>query len=184
MKREINNHIENHLQLISNNLLDISKCVEKITSKIKQTLKKKRTIFFAGNGGSAADCEHLAAELIGKYKKIRSPYKALALTTNSSVMSCIANDFGFEKVFERQLQGLGQKGDLLIVFSTSGKSKNIVNVVKLAKKLKIFTIGLLGNDGGPCKNLCDFEYIVPSSSTANIQEVHHIIGHMFCRLID
>ena len=114
MKKKINSYIENHLQLISNNLFDISKCVEKITSEIKQTLKKKKTIFFAGNGGSAADCEHLAAELIGKYKKIRAPYKALALTSNSSVMTCIANDFGYDKIFERQLQGLGQKGDLLI----------------------------------------------------------------------
>ena len=138
-----------------------------------------------------ADCEHKLLSnkiiLIGKYKKIRSPYKALALTSNSSVMSCIANDFGYEKVLTKSdnYNGLWSiKKDLLIVFSTSGRSKNIVNVVKLAKKLKIFTIGLLGNNGGPCKNLCDFEYVVPSSSTANIQEVHHIIGHMFCRLID
>lgn len=184
MNNIIKNHILSHSNLIRDNMNEISECIEIITKEIKKTLKNKKTIFFAGNGGSAADCEHLAGELVGRYKKNRKPYKAISLTTDTSVITCIANDFGYEKIFERQLQGIGQKGDLLIAFSTSGNSKNITNVLKMAKKLKIKSISLLGKDGGKCKKLSDYNYVVPSKSTANIQEVHHLIGHIFCRLVD
>tara|TARA_B100001027_G_scaffold199961_1_gene159036 strand:- start:748 stop:1302 length:555 start_codon:yes stop_codon:yes gene_type:complete len=184
MKNKIKNHINDHSNLIADNQDDISFCVEKIAKDIKKTLKNKKTIFFAGNGGSAADCEHLAGELVGRYKKNRKPYKAVSLTTDTSVITCIANDFGYEKVFERQLEGIGQKGDLLIAFSTSGNSKNIINVLRMAKKLNIKSICLLGKSGGMCKNISDYNYIVPSNSTANIQEVHHLIGHIFCSLVD
>ena len=184
MNNIIKNHILSHSNLIRNNMNEISECIEIITKEIKKTLKNKKTIFFAGNGGSAADCEHLAGELVGRYKKNRKPYKAISLTTDTSVITCIANDFGYEKIFERQLQGIGQKGDLLIAFSTSGNSKNITNVLKMAKKLKIKSISLLGKDGGKCKKLSDYNYVVPSKSTANIQEVHHLIGHIFCSLVD
>jgi len=184
MKKISKNHIKDHLNLINNNLEQISYCAEKISTYIKKTLKDGKTIFFAGNGGSAADCEHLAGELIGRYKKNRKPYKAISLTTDTSVITCIANDFGYDKVFERQLEGIGQMGDLLIVFSTSGTSKNIINALKIAKKIKIKSVSLLGNKGGKCKNLSDYSYIVPSKSTANIQETHHLIGHIFCRLVD
>ena len=184
MKNKIKLHIKNHLNLIKQNIDEISFCTENIAKEIKKTLKNKKTIFFAGNGGSAADCEHLAGELVGRYKRSRSPYKAISLTTDTSVITCIANDFGYEKIFERQLQGLGVNGDLLIAYSTSGRSKNIINVLKMAKKLKIKSICLLGNKGGKCKNLSDYSYVVKSNSTANIQEVHHLIGHIFCSLVD
>ena len=184
MKKIIESHISEHIKLINNNYGDISNCIKIITKEIKKTLKNKKTIFFAGNGGSAADCEHLAGELVGRYKKNRKPYKALSLTTDTSVITCIANDFGYDKIFERQLQGLGQKGDLLIIFSTSGNSKNIIKVLQMAKKLNIRSISLLGKNGGLCKNISNYNYIVPSNSTANIQEVHHLIGHIFCSLID
>lgn len=184
MKKIIKSHLNDHLKVIHENSDDISIFIEKISKDIKKTLKNKKTVFFAGNGGSAADCEHLAGELVGRYKKNRKPYKALSLTTDTSVITCISNDFGYDKIFERQLQGLGQKGDLLIVFSTSGNSKNIINALKMAKKLKIKSISLLGKKGGLCKKISDYNYIVPSNSTANIQEVHHLIGHIFCRLVD
>ena len=184
MKKKIFKHIYQHIKLINENQKDIFDCVEKITKEIKKTLKNKKTIFFAGNGGSAADCEHLAGELVGRYKKNRKPYKAISLTTDTSVLTCIANDFGYEKIFERQLEGLGQKGDLLIIFSTSGKSKNIVNVLKKSKKMNIKSIALLGKTGGQCKKISNYSYVVPSSSTANIQEIHHLIGHIFCSLVD
>lgn len=184
MENLIKTHISNHSKIINNNFEEISYCIKKIASEIKKTLKQKKTIFFAGNGGSAADCEHLAGELVGRYKKNRKPYNAISLTTDTSVITCIANDFGYDKIFERQLQGLGQRGDLLIVFSTSGKSQNIINVLKMAKKLKIKSFCLLGNKGGACKKLGDYSYVVPSSSTANIQEIHHLIGHIFCSLVD
>tara|TARA_B100001057_G_scaffold495577_1_gene594943 strand:- start:19115 stop:19669 length:555 start_codon:yes stop_codon:yes gene_type:complete len=184
MKKIIKSHLNDHLKVIYENSDDISIFIEKISKDIKKTLKNKKTVFFAGNGGSAADCEHLAGELVGRYKKNRKPYKALSLTTDTSVITCISNDFGYDKIFERQLQGLGQKGDLLIVFSTSGNSKNIINVLNMAKRLKIKSISLLGKKGGLCKKISDYNYIVPSNSTANIQEVHHLIGHIFCRLVD
>ncbi len=184
MKKKIHNHIKDHIKLIDNNINDISKCVQKISKEIKKTFNKNGTVFFAGNGGSAADCEHLAGELVGRYKKNRKPYKAISLTTDTSVITCIANDFGYDKIFERQLQGLGQKNDLLIVFSTSGKSRNIINALKMAKKLNIQSICLLGNKGGVCKKFGSYSYIVPSSSTANIQEIHHLIGHIFCSMVD
>jgi len=184
MENLIKAHIINHSKIINSNFEEISNCIKKITNEIKRTLKQKKTIFFAGNGGSAADCEHLAGELVGRYKKKRKPYNAISLTTDTSVITCIANDFGYDKIFERQLQGLGQRGDLLIVFSTSGKSQNIINVLKMAKKLKIKSFCLLGNKGGACKKLGDYSYVVPSSSTANIQEIHHLIGHIFCSLVD
>ena len=184
MKNKIRNHILDHSNLIQNNLHNISICVEKIAKDIKETLNNKKTIFFAGNGGSAADCEHLAGELVGRYKKNRKPYKAISLTTDTSVITCIANDFGYERIFERQLEGLGQKGDLLIVFSTSGQSKNIVNLLKKSKKMRIKSIALLGKNGGKCKKISSYSYVVPSLSTANIQEIHHLIGHIFCSLVD
>lgn len=184
MKIKISKHLTEHSELIQKNYEEISKCIVNITKLVKKTFKNDRTVFFVGNGGSAADCEHLAGELVGRYKKNRPPYRAISLTTDTSVITCIANDFGYEKIFERQLQGIGQKGDLLIAFSTSGKSKNIVNVLKMAKKLKINSFSLLGNKGGNCKKLSDYNYIVPSTSSANIQEVHHLIGHIFCSLVD
>jgi len=184
MNKIAESHIRDHLDLIENNFKQISSCIEKIATDIKKTLKENKTIFFVGNGGSAADCEHLAGELVGRYKKNRKPYKAISLTTDTSVITCIANDYGYEKVFERQLEGIGQKGDLLIAFSTSGNSRNIINVLRIAKKLKIKSISLLGKGGGRCKKLSDYNYVVPSKSTANIQEVHHLIGHIFCSLVD
>tara|TARA_S200000501_G_C20785822_1_gene727160 strand:+ start:328 stop:882 length:555 start_codon:yes stop_codon:yes gene_type:complete len=184
MEYKIKAHIKEHSTLISDNISEISTAIKIITKDIKKTLKNKKTIFFAGNGGSAADCEHLAGELVGRYKKNRLPYKAISLTTDTSVITCIANDFGYDKIFSRQLQGLGSKGDLLIAFSTSGKSKNIINLLKMAKKLKIKSICLLGKDGGLCRNLSNYNYVVPSKLTANIQEIHHLIGHIFCNLVD
>tara|TARA_B100000989_G_scaffold88100_2_gene63629 strand:- start:1619 stop:2173 length:555 start_codon:yes stop_codon:yes gene_type:complete len=184
MENLIKQHIVSHSKIIDNNFVEISSCIKIIAGEIKKTFKNNKTIFFVGNGGSAADCEHLAGELVGRYKKKRKPYKAISLTTDTSVLTCIANDFGYDKIFERQLQGLGQKGDLLIAFSTSGKSKNIINVLKMAKILKIKSICLLGNNGGQCKKLSDYNFIVPSKSTANIQEIHHLIGHIFCSLVD
>jgi D-sedoheptulose 7-phosphate isomerase len=184
MKKKIKKHLDGHISLINKNYKEIEESIEYISSKIKKTLKEKKTIFFAGNGGSAADCEHIAGELVGRYKKNRAPYKAISLTTDTSVITCIANDFGYEKIFERQLEGLGSKGDLLIVFSTSGKSKNIIRVLNKAKQMKINTISLLGKNGGDCKNLSNYSYVVPSNSTANIQEIHHLIAHIFCSLVD
>ena len=121
---------------------------------------------------------------MGRYKKKRKPFKAISLTTDTSVLTCIANDFGYDKIFERQLEGLGKKGDILIAMSTSGKSKNIINLLKKARSMKVKTIALLGNKGGHCKKLSDFSLVIPSNNTANIQEAHHLIGHIVCNILD
>ena len=184
MKQKILNHIQQHQKIISKNKKLISDSIIFITSEIKKVYNKKGTVFLAGNGGSAADCEHFAGELVGRYKKNRKPFNAVSLTTNTSVITCIANDFGYEKIFERQLEGLGKKGDLLIAMSTSGKSKNIINVLKKAKKMKIKSFALLGNNGGNCQKLSDYSLIIPSKNTANIQEIHHLISHIICSLLD
>ncbi|MDA9617331.1 SIS domain-containing protein [Candidatus Pelagibacter sp.] len=182
MKNKIYDHINSHLKLIGENKKKIFESIKLISDEIKKTFKNNGTVFFAGNGGSAADCEHLAGELVGRYKSNRKPYNALSLTTDTSVITCIANDFGYDKIFERQLEGLGKKKDLLIVMSTSGKSKNIINVLRKARKMKIKTIALLGNNGGSCLKLSNISYIVPSNNTANIQEIHHLMGHIVCSL--
>ena len=122
--------------------------------------------------------------MVGRFEVEREPLKAIALTVDSSALTCISNDYDFENVFSRQLKALGSSGDLLIVISTSGKSKNILNVLEEAKNKKINTLALLGKDGGKAKELADFSLIVPSASTARIQEIHILLGHIFCLAID
>ena len=183
MKKKIFKHIYQHIKLINENQKDIFDCVEKIAKDIKETLNNKKTIFLLVTEVVQQTVNILQVNWLEDIKN-RKPYKAISLTTDTSVLTCIANDFGYEKIFERQLEGLGQKGDLLIVFSTSGQSKNIVNFLKKSKKMRIKSIALLGKTGGQCKKISSYSYVVPSSSTANIQEIHHLIGHIFCSLVD
>ena len=184
MKKIIKSHISEHIKLINNNYDEISDCIEMITKEIKRTLKNKKTIFFAGNGGSAADCEHLAGELVGRYKKNRKPYKAISLAADVGTITCIANDFGYENIFSRQLDALGNKNDLVVAISTSGNSKNIINLLKMSKSKKVYSIGFFGNQGGKSKKLCNYPIIINSKNTARIQEMHQIIYHNICNLID
>jgi len=149
-----------------------------------QTLQQGGKILFCGNGGSAADSQHLAAELTGRFIKDRRPLAAIALSTDTSALTCIANDYSFDEVFARQVQGLGRAGDLLIGISTSGNSKNVIRAVEEAKKIGMHTLGLLGRDGGQLRALCEHHIIVPSQVTARIQESHILIGHTLCGLIE
>jgi D-sedoheptulose 7-phosphate isomerase len=141
-------------------------------------------ILFCGNGGSAADSQHLAAELTGRFIHDRRPLAAIALSTDSSALTCISNDYSFDEVFARQLVGLGRAGDVLIGISTSGNSRNVIRAVEEAQKLGIQTIGLLGRDGGQLSSLCDHSIVVNSDVTARIQECHILIGHTICGLIE
>ena len=141
-------------------------------------------LMFCGNGGSAADCQHLASELTGRFIKDRRPLAGLALTTDSSALTCIGNDYSFDDVFTRQVQGLGRAGDGLIAISTSGNSGNVLKAVEAAKAMGIYTLGLLGRDGGKLGALCDDSIIVPHAITARIQEAHLLIGHTLCGLIE
>ncbi len=141
-------------------------------------------VFFIGNGGSAADAQHIAAELVGHFKKDRRPLPALALTTNTSNLTAIGNDYNFDAVFARQLEAFLKKDDVLVAISTSGNSPNVLEAVKLAKKLGAKTVGFIGKGGGVLKDLADLSLIIPSDDTLRIQEAHITIGHIICDLVE
>lgn len=148
------------------------------------SIKNGGKIIFGGNGGSAADSQHLSAELVGRFKKDRPPISSISLNTNVSSLTAIANDYNYELIFSRQLEALGNSGDLLIAISTSGNSKNIVELVKKAKSMNIISIGLTGEGDSKLSNLCDYIINVPSKETARIQEAHILIGHIICDYIE
>lgn len=141
-------------------------------------------LMFCGNGGSAADSQHLAAELTGRFIKDRRPLAAVALSTDTSALTCIGNDYAFDEVFARQVQGLGREGDVLVAISTSGNSRNVIRAVEEARAIGIQVIGFLGRDGGALKAMVDVPIVVPSQITARIQESHILIGHTLCGLIE
>jgi D-sedoheptulose 7-phosphate isomerase len=151
---------------------------------IAQTLRRGGRVFACGNGGSAADAQHFAAELTGRFERERRGLAGIALTTDTSALTAIGNDYGFEAVFARQLEALGQAGDLLLALSTSGHSANVVRAVETARAQDIGTLGLLGCDGGALAGMVDQALIVPAPRTARIQEMHILILHLLCEAID
>jgi D-sedoheptulose 7-phosphate isomerase len=155
-----------------------------ISELVIESLKKGGKLIVFGNGGSASDSQHIAAELVGRFKKDRSGLPAIALTTNTSILTSLANDYGYDIVFARQIEALGQKNDLAIGISTSGKAKNVAAAIKQAKKMGIKTVALTGGDGGDLAKLADLSLLVPSSVTARIQEAHITIGHIICELVE
>lgn len=181
-KKSIIESIETKLRIVSDETF--LKELERIGALMISALKMGRKILIAGNGGSAADAQHFAAELAGQFIHKRRGLPVIALTTNSSITTAIGNDFGYEYIFSRQVEGLGREGDIFVGISTSGNSPNIIQAMDVAKKNGIKTIGLLGRDGGNMKNICDHELIVPSESTQHIQEAHIMIIHELCSLID
>lgn len=158
--------------------------IEDIGKTLAEILKNEGTIFWCGNGGSASDSQHLAAELVGRFKKNRRALRSIALNTDTSVVTCIANDYSYEDIFSRQIEGLARNGDFLIAISTSGNSKNILNALIRARDLGVKTLALLGKDGGEAKRIADDSLIVSSESTARIQESHILIGHILCEIIE
>lgn len=161
----------------------IGKIIE-ITDIITDSLKKNGKIIFFGNGGSASDSQHLAAELVGRFKKDRNALPAIALTTNTSILTALANDYGYEIVFAKQIEALGQKNDVAIGISTSGRAKNVVLGIKQAKKMGMKTVAFTGADGGELAKLTEVSLVVPSSVTARIQEAHITVGHIICELVE
>lgn len=150
----------------------------------KNALNEGNKILFCGNGGSAADAQHLAAELVGRFVKERESLSAIALTTDTSILTAIANDYSYDDVFSRQVAGLGQAGDVLIGISTSGNSKNVVKAIELAKQKGLKTVAFTGEGGGKLGALCDAVIAVPSKTTARIQEMHILVGHIVCELVE
>jgi D-sedoheptulose 7-phosphate isomerase len=157
---------------------------EALVMAASASIKAGGKILFFGNGGSAADAQHLATELAVRYKKDRAPIAAIALTTDTSALTAIGNDFGFDHLFARQVAALGKKGDVAIAISTSGNSKNVINAIVEAKKLGITVVGFTGKTGGSMAELCDILFNVPSTTTARIQEMHITLGQMFCGALE
>lgn len=179
----IKSELEGHLATIKATFAleaDIKKACETAVA----TLKAGGKILLCGNGGSAADAQHIAAELTGRYKTERGALAGIALTTDTSALTAIGNDYGYEFVFSRQLEALGREGDLLIAISTSGNSGNVLKALELAQKIGIKTIGLSGRTGGAMNELCELNLVVPSNDTPRIQEMHIMIGHIICQAID
>lgn len=158
--------------------------IEQVARVCTDTLKAGNKIMFCGNGGSAADSQHLAAELVGRYKLNRPAMNALALTVDTSILTAVGNDYGYETVFSRQLEGVGHSGDLLVGLSTSGNSRNIVLAMELARRMGVRTVALTGQGGGEMKACADFCIAVPSHATNNIQEMHIAVGHLVCELVE
>ncbi|MED5618588.1 D-sedoheptulose-7-phosphate isomerase [Ideonella sp. BN130291] len=158
--------------------------VEQVAGVLADALRSGGKVMLCGNGGSASDSQHIAAELTGRFVKDRAPLAGLALTTDTSALTSIGNDYDFGAVFERQVRGLGRAGDCLIGLSTSGNSENVIRAVEAAHALGITTIGLLGRDGGRLAALCRHAVVVPSNTTARIQEAHIFVGHLWCQLIE
>ena len=182
-KNEIEVKILERLDLIKSSISLVSE-IERSSSAITKCLKKGNKVILFGNGGSAADAQHIAAELVGKFNLNRKSLPAIALTSNSSTITALANDFSFETVFSRQCESLISKGDVSIGISTSGNSKNIIKAMITSKKMGAITIALLGNNGGKIKKHTDIPIVVNSSSTPFIQEIHRIIYHIICELVE
>lgn len=179
--------IKEDLQTISDNFIKLQQqagVIEEIAKLWIEALKNGNKIIFCGNGGSAADSQHLSAELMGRYKIDRNPMPAMSLTTDTSALTAIGNDYGYDKVFSRPLRGIGNKGDVLVGISTSGNSKNILDAFKVAKEKGIKTVAFTGAKGGEMIKEADITLNVPSDITNNIQEMHIASGHIICGIVE
>ena len=184
MQSIIKHEFSEHIKASQNTLDSIADQIETASKICINSLKNGGKILIMGNGGSAADAQHIAAELVGRYKTERKGLPAIALTTDTSAITSIANDYGFLHVFDRQVEALAQKDDVVIGISTGGTSPNVVNALTAANKLDCKTIGLSGKDGGDFNALCDVNLVVNSNDTPRIQEMHILIGHTICHLIE
>ena len=158
--------------------------IENITNTILNAFKSHNKLLLCGNGGSAADAQHIAAELSGRFEIDRKPLNAEALHVNSSFVTAVANDYGYEEIYSRMVEAIGKNGDILLALSTSGNSKNVIRAIEKANSRGLITIGFSGNDGGAMQNLCKYNLIIPSDNTARIQEAHILVGHIICKLIE
>jgi D-sedoheptulose 7-phosphate isomerase len=179
IKRSIEKHKE-ALELLEAN----GKAIAEIAKLFLSCLERKAKLIFMGNGGSAADASHLAAEFTGRFKKNRKALPALSLSTNIPTLTAIGNDFGFDEIFVRQIESLAKVDDLVVGISTSGNSANVLKAIMKTKKLGIKTVGFLGRDGGKIKDYVDMALIIPSFDTPRIQEMHILVGHIICEIVE
>ena len=182
IEQQIRESIDTKKRLLeSDEVLD---SIYKATKLIIDAYKNGNKTLIAGNGGSAADAQHIAAEFVSRFYFDREALASIALTTDTSILTAIGNDYGFDRVFARQIEANGLKGDIFIAISTSGNSKNIIEAIKVAKAKNLYTVALTGMSGGKIANMCDITIKVPSSSTPRIQESHILIGHIMCEIVE
>jgi D-sedoheptulose 7-phosphate isomerase len=182
IKNCIQKAVDNYSNVLKNESLQMS--IKKVIIALVAVFNEDKKVLFCGNGGSAADAQHIAAELSGRFYLDRKPLYAEALHVNSSYMTAVANDYGFEQTYARMVEAAGKKGDVLVGISTSGNSANVVKALVKAKQLGMITVGFTGNHGGEMKAICDIMIQVPSEDTPRIQEAHILIGHVMCELIE
>jgi D-sedoheptulose 7-phosphate isomerase len=186
MKKYITSQFTETQTVVSNMLNDESliERIEGVAGTIINAIRCGNKILLAGNGGSAADAQHIAGEFVSRFAFDRPGLPAIALSTDTSILTAIGNDYGYENLFSRQVQAHAKKGDVFIAYSTSGKSPNIINALREAKSLGVSTVGMTGNQGGSMNDLCDYYLDVPSQVTPKIQEAHAVIGHIICGLVE
>ncbi len=175
--------LTDHAELFSR-LAPLEAPLARIAGDAARVLEAGGRLFFCGNGGSAADAQHIAAELVGRFVDDRRALKAIALTTDTSALTCIGNDFGFDHIFARQLEGVASAGDMVFLITTSGNSSNLIRAAEAARSLGVRSVGLLGKGGGKLRDLVDDAIVVPGDETARIQEAHIFLGHALCALIE
>jgi len=158
--------------------------IERMAGAVLEALRKGRRVYLCGNGGSAADAQHIAGEFVGRFMKERDPLPCVALTTDTSVLTCLGNDYGFDKVFERQVEAMVQEGDVLIALSTSGNSPNVLRAVEAARRRGATVLGFAGRGGGKLKDLADLCLVAPAQESPRIQELHITCGHVLCALVE
>ncbi len=184
MLKMIENELQAHKATIEKTIEQMIPQIEEASKMLVETLKNGNKVLLCGNGGSASDAQHISAELVGRYKNERRGLPAIALTTDTSALTAIGNDYGFDRIFDRQVEALVNEGDLLIGISTSGNSLNVLSALLLAKEMGAKTLGLSGKGGGKLNYACDVNLVVPSEDTPRIQEMHILIGHIFCQGVD
>ncbi len=184
MLNMIQKELQAHKETIDQTIKLMIPDIQKASTLIVSVLKNNGKILLCGNGGSAADAQHIAAELTGRYKSERKGLPAIALTTDTSALTAISNDYGYGHVFDRQVEALANRGDLLIGISTSGNSANIISALTCARSLGCHTLGLAGKSGGEMNQACDLNLVIPADDTPRIQEMHILIGHILCQAVD
>lgn len=184
MKQQIIKDIQDSIAVKQGLMQTHVEIIQQAAEMMAECIRSGHKIIFFGNGGSASDSQHLAAEFVGRYEKERRALAAIALTTDTSILTAVGNDYSFDRVFERQVEALGSKGDVAVGISTSGNSNNVLLALKKARELGLKTIGFAGRDGGKLKSLVDLAIVVPTQKTARIQESHIMIGHILCERID
>lgn len=184
MEKQIQQLFDEHIAVATLSAQQLNSLINDACNIVVACIKAGHKVLIFGNGGSAADAQHIAAEFTGRFVKERRSLPAIALTTDTSALTAIGNDYGFERIFARQVEGLANVGDVLIGISTSGNSPNVVKALEMGKAVGCQTIGFSGRDGGVMNDVCDLNLVVPSNVTARIQEIHILMGHIICQALD